>query len=153
MAENQSESEKLWHIRKSASSTAASLRPNNVSEDVTVPMSNVPELLTGVSKICRKYDLIFVIFGHAGDGNLHPKIMFDATDSGEAERVHKASREIFELAVALEGTLTGEHGIGLAKASYMTLEHDPIAMAVMRSLKKLFDPNNVLNPGKMDLDG
>jgi len=153
VAENQSESEKLWHIRKSASSTAASLRPNNVSEDVTVPMSNVPELLTGVSKICRKYDLIFVIFGHAGDGNLHPKIMFDATDSGEAERVHKASREIFELAVALEGTLTGEHGIGLAKASYMTLEHDPIAMAVMRSLKKLFDPNNVLNPGKMDLDG
>jgi glycolate dehydrogenase FAD-linked subunit len=133
------------------SSTAASLRPNNVSEDVTVPMSKVPELLTGVSKICRKYELLFVIFGHAGDGNLHPKIMYDASNSDEADRVHQASREIFELSVALEGTLTGEHGIGLAKAPYMKLEHDPIAMATMRSLKKLFDPNNILNPGKMDL--
>jgi len=151
VAENQSESEKLWHIRKSASSTAASLRSNNVSEDVTVPISKVPKLLTGVSKICRKYDLLFVIFGHAGDGNLHPKIMYDASNHDEAERVHQACKEIFRLTVALEGTLTGEHGIGLAKAPYMKLEHDPIAMTVMRSLKKLFDPNNILNPGKMDL--
>jgi len=146
------ESEKLWHIRKSASSTAASLRPNNVSEDVTVPMSQVPNLLTGVSEICRRHDLIFVIFGHAGDGNLHPKIMYDAADPGEAERVHQASQDIFRLAISLEGTLTGEHGIGLAKAPYMNLEHDPVAMDVMRSVKKLFDPHNILNPGKMALD-
>lgn len=146
------ESEKLWRIRKSASSTAASLRPNNVSEDVTVPMSQVPNLLTGVSEICRRLDLIFVIFGHAGDGNLHPKIMYDATDPDEAERVRQASQDIFRLAISLEGTLTGEHGIGLAKAPYMKLEHDPVAMDVMRSLKKMFDPHNILNPGKMDLD-
>ena len=151
VAETKDASEKLWQIRKSASSTAASLMPNNVSEDVTVPMSKVPELLIGVSKICRHYDLLFVIFGHAGDGNLHPKIMYDASDPDQTERVHKASEEIFKLAVALGGTLTGEHGIGLAKAPYMRLEHDPVAMDLMRNLKKLFDPNNVLNPGKMDL--
>ncbi|RJQ62186.1 MAG: FAD-binding protein [Desulfobacteraceae bacterium] len=152
VAETREASEKLWQIRKSASSTAASLRPNNVSEDVTVPMSQVPNLLAGVSRICRGYGLVFVIFGHAGDGNLHPKIMYDAMNPEEARRVHRASEEIFRLAIQLGGTLTGEHGIGLAKAPYMKFEHDPIAMEVMRSLKRLFDPNNILNPGKMNLE-
>ena len=118
-----------------------------------MPMSKVPELLTGVSAIVKKYDLPFVIFGHAGDGNLHPRIMYDQSDPDQVERLHRAVREIFELTCNLGGTLSGEHGIGLAKAPYMALEHDAVSIDLMRSLKKLFDPHNILNPGKMSLDG
>ncbi len=152
-ADSPEEAEELWKARKSVGSVASQLRANNISEDVTVPISKVPDLLTGVSNIVRKYGLPFVVFGHAGDGNLHPKIMYDPSDPKEVEGAKKAADEIFTLTCDLGGTLTGEHGIGLAKAPYMKMEHDPVALDVMRSLKKLFDPNNILNPGKMNLDG
>lgn len=145
------EAEKLWQGRKVAGSTAAKLRPNYVSEDVTVPVSRLPELLTGISQIVHKHDLPFVIFGHAGDGNLHPRIMYDGYDPQQAQRVESAVAEIFELTCTLDGTLTGEHGVGLAKAPYMHLEHDAVALEVMRSIKFMLDPNNVLNPGKRNL--
>ncbi len=151
-AESSEEAEKLWEVRKSVGSVAAKLRPSNASEDVAVPMSKVPNLLTGISAIVRSYDLPFVIFGHAGDGNLHPKIMYDPSDTSQVERVTRAVDEIFRLTCELGGTLTGEHGIGLSKAPYMELEHDPVALDVMRSIKRQFDPNNILNPGKMRLD-
>lgn len=152
VADTADEAEELWKARKSVGSTAGQLRANSVSEDVTVPMSKVPDLLTGISIIVRKYDLPFVIFGHAGDGNLHPRIMYDRSDPDNVTRLSKAVDEIFKLTCNLGGTLTGEHGIGLSKAPYMTLEHDPVAMDVMRSIKILFDPNNILNPGKMALE-
>ncbi len=152
-ADSPEEAEELWKGRKSVGSVASQLRANNISEDVTVPISKVPDLLTGVSNIVRKYGLPFVVFGHAGDGNLHPKIMYDPSDPKEVEGAKKAADEIFTLTCNLGGTLTGEHGIGLAKAPYMKMEHDPVALDVMSSLKKLFDPNNILNPGKMNLDG
>jgi len=151
-AESNKERERLWKVRKSAGSVAAQLRPSNASEDVAVPMSKVPDLLTGISAIVRSYDLPFVIFGHAGDGNLHPKIMYDPSDADQVERVTKAVDEIFRLTCELGGTLTGEHGIGLSKAPYMELEHDSVSLDVMRSIKRLFDPNKILNPGKMRLD-
>jgi len=151
-AESKEEREKLWKARKSAGSVAAQLRPGNASEDVAVPMSKVPDLLTGISKIVRSYDLPFVIFGHAGDGNLHPKIMYDPSDTGQVKSVTRAVDEIFRLTCELGGTLTGEHGIGLSKAPYMELEHDPVALDVMQLIKRQFDPNNILNPGKMRLD-
>ncbi len=151
VADTADEAEELWKARKSVGSTAGQLRANSVSEDVTVPMSKVPDLLTGISIIVRKYDLPFVIFGHAGDGNLHPRIMYDRSDPDNVTRLNKAVDEIFKLTCNLGGTLTGEHGIGLSKAPYMTLEHDPVAIDVMRSIKILFDPNNILNPGKMAL--
>ena len=146
------EAEELWLARKSIGIAAAQLRPKFVSEDVTVPMSNVPNLLTGISSIVKKIGLPFIIFGHAGDGNLHPKIMYDHTDPEQVKGIKQASYEIFKLACDLDGTLTGEHGIGIAKAPYMHLEHDQVALDLMRSLKKLFDPNNILNPGKMNLE-
>lgn len=152
VADTADEAEELWKARKSVGSTAAQLRANSVSEDVTVPMSKVSDLLTGISIIVRKYDLPFVIFGHAGDGNLHPRIMYDRSDPDNVTRLSKAVDEIFKLTCNLGGTLTGEHGIGLSKAPYMTLEHDPVAIDVMRSIKILFDPNNILNPGKMALE-
>jgi glycolate oxidase len=151
-AETPEEAEELWKARKSVGSVASQLRANNISEDVTVPISKVPDLLTGISGIVRKYHLPFVVFGHAGDGNLHPKIMYDPSDPKEVKGVKKAADEIFALTCNLGGTLTGEHGIGLAKAPYMQLEHDAVALDVMRTLKTLFDPNNILNPGKMSLN-
>ena len=151
VAESADETEALWKARRSVGSIAARLRSHNVSEDVTVPMSKVPDLLTHISEIVQKYGLPFVIFGHAGDGNLHPRIMYDRTDPDQIKQVHSAVGEIFELTCRMGGTLTGEHGIGLAKAPYMTLEHDPVALEVMKSLKGLFDPNDILNPGKMGL--
>ena len=150
-AKSTEEAEELWKGRNSVGSVAAQLRVDNVSEDVTVPISRVPDLLTHISAIVSNYDLPFVIFGHAGDGNLHPRIMYDRSDPDQVKRVGKAVDEIFKLTCELDGTLTGEHGIGLAKAAYMNLEHDPVALELMSSFKKLLDPNNVLNPGKMNL--
>ena len=152
VAHTAEETEELWRARKSAGSTAAQLRPSSVSEDVTVPISKVPDLLTGISKIVRNYGLPFVIFGHAGDGNLHPRIMYDPSVPDQVQQLKKAVYEIFKLTCDLGGTLTGEHGIGLSKAPYMTLEHDQVSLDLMRSIKRLFDPNNILNPGKMALD-
>ena len=150
-ADSAEEAEELWLARKSAGSVAAQLRTNNVSEDVAVPISKVPDLLNGISTIVHNYHLPFVIFGHAGDGNLHPKIMYDSSDPDQINRAERAVHEVFKLACDLGGTLTGEHGIGLSKAPFMTLEHDPVAMDVMGRIKKMFDPNNILNPGKMAL--
>ncbi|MEW6671989.1 MAG: FAD-linked oxidase C-terminal domain-containing protein [Thermodesulfobacteriota bacterium] len=145
-------SAELWRIRKSISGMAASLRPNNVSEDVTVPISQVPVMLEEVAKIVREEGFPFVIFGHAGDGNLHPKVMYDKNEPDQVRRLTNVVEKVFRLTCALGGTLTGEHGIGLAKAPFMRLEHDAEAMALMRGIKRLVDPNNILNPGKMDLD-
>lgn len=152
IADSDEEADELWRVRRSISSIVAQIRPNNVSEDVAVPISMVPDLLTGISTIVTNYGLPFVIFGHAGDGNLHPKIMYDHSDKDQVQRLNKAVDEIFKLTCSLGGTLSGEHGIGLAKAPFMELEHDPVSLDVMRSLKRMFDPNNILNPGKMRLD-
>ncbi|MFO7984777.1 MAG: FAD-linked oxidase C-terminal domain-containing protein [Desulfatiglandaceae bacterium] len=122
-------------------------------EDLAVPMSKVPVKLRYIADLARKYDLQIPTVGHAGDGNLHPVVSFDGTDPEQVRRVEAASAELFEKVVELEGTLTGEHGIGLAKIPFMGLEHDPVSMDVMRSVKRLLDPNNVLNPGKMGLEG
>jgi glycolate oxidase len=152
LAKSAAEAEELWRARKSAGSAAAQMRANNVSEDVTVPMSKVPHLLARLSTVVRKHGLPFVIFGHAGDGNLHPRIMYDGTDPDQVQRVQRAVREMFELTCELGGTLTGEHGIGLAKAPFMGLEHETVALDLMRSLKRMLDPHNILNPGKMNLE-
>lgn len=151
-AKSESEVTELWKARKSAYAVLARIKTHFVLEDVTVPMGKVADLLRGVGEIAKKYDLQIATFGHAGDGNLHPQILYDGYDPDQVKRMEAASGELFKLAISLEGTLTGEHGIGISKAPYMTLEHDPAAMDVMRSLKKLFDPNNILNPGKMALE-
>lgn len=145
------EAEALWRARKSVGSAAAKLRTSNVSEDVTIPVSKVPDLLTGVAAIVERHGLPFVIFGHAGDGNLHPRIMFDRSQPDQVRKVQEAVEEIFRLTCNLGGTLSGEHGIGLAKAPFMPLEHDTVAMGLMRALKGLVDPRNILNPGKLGL--
>jgi glycolate oxidase len=151
LASSDQDAEKLWEARKSAYGVLARIKTNFVLEDITVPMARVAEMLKGVEAIAQSNDIQIATFGHAGDGNLHPQILYDGYDPEQVKRKEAASAELFQLAIHLGGTLTGEHGIGLSKARYMTLEHDPVAMEVMRSLKKLFDPNNILNPGKMGL--
>jgi len=151
VAKSPREAEDLWRGRKALSSAAARLRPNNISEDVTVPISKVPDLLAGISRIARKHGLLFVIFGHAGDGNLHPKIMYDRNNPQQVQKISAAVGEIFHLTCNLGGTLTGEHGIGLAKAPFMLLEHSQTSLDLMSAIKNLVDPNNILNPGKMGL--
>ena len=146
------EVEDLWAARKSAYAVLARIKTHFVLEDVTVPMTNIAELLKGIDEISKRHDIQIATFGHAGDGNLHPQILYDGYDPEQVKRMEEASADIFKLAIDLDGTLTGEHGIGLAKAQYMTLEHDPVAMDVMRRIKKMFDPNNILNPGKMGLE-
>lgn len=136
--------DQLWHIRRTVSDSAESLMPNSVSEDVTVPISQIPKMLSGTSDICRRRNLPMVMFGHAGDGCLQPKILYDASDPDQTERLGKAFSEILQLTIDLGGTLTGEHGLGSVKAPFMKLEHDPVSMDVMRTLKTLFDPNHIL---------
>ncbi|HKI48147.1 MAG TPA: FAD-linked oxidase C-terminal domain-containing protein, partial [Desulfobacteria bacterium] len=142
----------LWAARKSAYGVMARINNNLIVEDLAVPMSKIPEMLRTISNLAKKYDLQIPTVGHAGDGNLHPVVSFDGTDPDQVRRVEEASEELFKKVVELGGTLTGEHGIGLAKIPFMHLEHDETSMDVMQSLKRLFDPNNILNPGKMWLE-
>ncbi|HDI79321.1 MAG TPA: FAD-binding protein [Desulfobacteraceae bacterium] len=150
-AETEAQEEEIWKARKSAYGVLARIKSNFVLEDVTVPISRVPELLKGISEISKRNEIQIATFGHAGDGNLHPQILYDGYNMKEVEKMKNASRELFELAISLGGTLTGEHGIGLSKAPFMGLEHDEVEMDMMRKIKRLFDPNNILNPGKMAL--
>jgi glycolate oxidase len=151
-AASEQEAEELWQARKSAYAVLARIKTHFVLEDVTVPMAKVADLLKGVEAIAEKHSIQIATFGHAGDGNLHPQILYDGYDPAQVERMEAASADLFQLAIDLGGTLTGEHGIGLSKAPYMTLEHDAVAMDVMRRIKKMLDPNNILNPGKMALE-
>lgn len=151
-AKTDKEAEDLWAARKSAYAVLARIKTHFVLEDVTVPMTNIAKLLKGVEDISKRHALQIATFGHAGDGNLHPQILYDGYDPEQVRRMEEASADLFKLAIDLDGTLTGEHGIGLSKASYMGLEHDPVAIDVMGHIKKVFDPNNILNPGKMGLE-
>jgi glycolate oxidase len=150
-ADDRQEAEALWAARKSAYGVMARINNNLFVEDLAVPMSKVPAMLRAISDLAKKYDLRIPTVGHAGDGNLHPVISFDGTNPEEVHRVEQASSELFEKVIELGGTLTGEHGIGLAKARFMGWEHDEMSMDIMRAMKGVFDPNNILNPGKMGL--
>ena len=146
------EAEKLWTARRSLGGVYARLNTDFVAQDITVPISKIPDVITGTKEISKRYNLLIPIAGHLGDGNLHPVIVYDGTNPEVTARVQQAAADLFRLGIDLGGTLTGEHGIGLEKAEFMPLEHSPVAMGVMNNLKKLFDPNNILNPGKMGLE-
>jgi glycolate oxidase len=152
MAESPKQAADLWQARRSIGPVSIKHWPVGLVEDVTVPMSQIPDLLKGVREIAAHNQLDIINFGHCGDGNLHPQIMFDPAEDGIDARVERAASEIFQLACRLGGTLSGEHGIGLSKAGFLKFEHQPEELELMRELKGLFDPNNILNPGKMGLE-
>ncbi|MCJ7830565.1 MAG: FAD-binding protein, partial [Desulfobacterales bacterium] len=150
-ADTTAEAERLWAVRKSIGGLIGKIELNFMPEDLTVPMSRVTDYLQGCQAIARRRGLTILNFGHAGDGNFHTNILYDAQDADHLARLEPTRYDLHRLACDLGGTLTGEHGIGMTKAPFMHLEHDPVAMKVMRSLKRALDPNNILNPGKMGL--
>ena len=152
IAETPEESEALWQIRRSVSASLRKVNPDKYNEDICVPRSKVPEMIRKVDEISDRYGVPIVNFGHAGDGNIHVNIMIDKKIPGEQEKAEKAIKEVFEGALALGGTMSGEHGIGIAKAPYIPLEITPETALYMKTLKKALDPNNILNPGKIFLD-
>jgi glycolate oxidase len=148
LATSESERDILWSARRAALSSLARVKPSTILEDATVPRSRIVELIEVINNISAKYDLHIGTFGHAGDGNLHPTILTDLRDKEEEKRVEEAIEELFIETVKLEGTLSGEHGIGLTKAKFLKLEISDDAFNLMKRLKAAFDPNNILNPGK-----
>ena len=147
-AKTAEESEALWEARRSVSPGVARLARNKLSEDIAVPRSQVPEMVARLQGISRANDVPMVVYGHIGDGNLHPTLLFDRRDAAQMKRVEKAAGEIFEAAVSLGGTLTGEHGIGIFKRDHIASALDPMALTWMLAVKKLFDPHGIMNPGK-----
>jgi glycolate oxidase len=151
IADDPAERDRLWVARRNASPSVTLYGTKKLNEDISVPRSKLPEALEAIYAIGKKYDLHVPCFGHAGDGNIHVNVMLDGSDPVQLENGHKAIREIFELVVAMGGTLSGEHGIGLSKAEFMDIAFTPEEMELFRRIKNAFDPNNILNPGKMGL--
>lgn len=147
MAGTTEEAEKLWHARRTAFGAVARLRPNCIVEDATVPVKRLPEMIRKVVELSEKYHLKIGVLAHAGDGNLHPLIMTDLQDKEEMARIDKALDELYAAAIGMGGTLSGEHGIGIAKDRFMPMEFNESALNIMRGIKGVFDPNNILNPG------
>jgi glycolate oxidase len=149
IAQTEAEREELWQARKLVSPAITQVKPTKISEDATVPRSKIPEMFARLREIRDKYNLHLVVFGHAGDGNLHPNIIADARDKEEMRRVEEAVGEIFQAAIELGGTLSGEHGIGTMKAPYMEMELGSTGLDMMRRIKQAWDPLNILNPYKI----
>ncbi|QTN00586.1 glycolate oxidase subunit GlcD [Sediminibacillus dalangtanensis] len=149
MAASETEAEALRSARRSALSALARLKPTTILEDATVPRSEIANMVEAINRIAEKHQVEICTFGHAGDGNLHPTCLTDARDKEEMKRVEQAFEEIFTTAVALGGTITGEHGVGAMKAPYLHLKLGEAGVEAMRSIKQAFDPKNIMNPGKM----
>ncbi|MBD8635993.1 FAD-linked oxidase C-terminal domain-containing protein [Stenotrophomonas sp. CFBP 13725] len=141
--------EKLWAARKALSPALRSIAPGKINEDVVVPVSRIPALVAGVQALAREFDLTIVTFGHAGNGNLHVNILYHPDDADENARAHAALPRIFALTLALEGTLSGEHGIGLAKRDFMAQAFTAETLTAMHAIKAALDPDGILNPGKV----
>lgn len=149
VAQTKEEAAELWRARKLVSPAIVREKPTKISEDATVPRSKIPEMFQRLKEIREKYKIDLVVFGHAGDGNLHPNIIADKRDKEEMRRVEQAVEEIFKAAIELGGTLSGEHGIGTLKAPFMEMELGAAGLDMMKRIKESWDPNNILNPGKI----
>ncbi len=149
VAKNDEERDGLLQARRDALPALAQVSPTTILEDATVPRSEVPKMIKALQEISKKYNLKIGTFGHAGDGNLHPTILTDERNTEEMEKVNKAIDEIFENAIKLGGTLSGEHGIGIAKKKYVVNEFGEDGVEALKAVKKALDPKNILNPGKI----
>ncbi len=145
-AETEADRERIWKARRSISPALYAIKPKKVNEDIVVPRSKIPDIVRAIDEIARRHDLLIVNFGHAGDGNIHTNIM---VEEAELPKTGAAVKEIFEATLRLGGSISGEHGIGLAKAPYLPLELGADAIGAMKKIKRALDPNNILNPGKI----
>ncbi|SRR5579883_639355 len=146
-AANAAESAALWNARKALSPALRTISPHKINEDVVVPVSRVPQLIERLRALANQYALPIVSFGHAGNGNLHVNLL--PRDEAERERAHACLAEVFKAVIELDGTLSGEHGIGTAKRDFMAQAIDAHALELMRGIKRVFDPDGILNPGKL----
>ncbi len=141
--------DELWALRRYLSPAVARIRPNKVNEDIVVPRRRVPDYLDAMERLSLDCDLPVVCFGHVGDGNIHVNVMLDAADPDQFERGEAAKARVFELAVEMGGTISGEHGIGIMKSQFLGLALSPEAVAAMKAVKQALDPNGIMNPGKI----
>ncbi len=148
-ATNDQEAERLWSARRNVSPSLAGLRPHKISEDIVVPRSLLPDLVDMLGGLSHRYGLPVPAFGHAGDGNIHVNVMLDKNNKMELERAHALIGALFKAVIQMGGTITGEHGIGITKAPYLPLEISGEGLALMARIKKAFDPQGILNPGKI----
>lgn len=149
VAQDAAERDRVWAARRAALSALAQLKPTLVLEDATVPRSRIPDMVAAIGRIAARYEITIGTFGHAGDGNLHPTILTDKRDSKEWQRVEKAIDAIFDEALKMGGTLSGEHGTGLAKCRYLEKETSAGTLLFSARIKRAMDPKNILNPGKI----
>ena len=148
VARDEKERTDLWNARRAIGASLARKAPNKLGEDIAVPRSAVPEAVRRLKDISARHGLPIAIFGHAGDGNLHPNVLFDLRDPKEKETMEQMIAEIFQTALDLEGTLSGEHGVGTLKLPFMEGAVDPVSLAVQKSIRRLLDPLGIMNPGK-----
>lgn len=148
-AKDNAESEALWKVRRLVSPSLRDVNPHKYNEDIVVPRSKVPVVIRQIEQIQQKYDIPIVNFGHAGDGNIHVNVMINKEVPGQEEKAQEAIKEIFQAALDLNGTMSGEHGVGLAKQPFIEMELNPAQIKAMQSIKLALDPNNILNPGKI----
>lgn len=148
-ANTSSDRERLWTARRAVSPALYKINPTKINEDVVVPRSRLSDLIHEIERISRDYRLQIVSFGHAGDGNLHINIMTDEKNAEEYSRAQKAVQALFEATLRLGGSISGEHGIGITKARFLPMEVGDRVIGIMKEIKRVFDPNNILNPGKL----
>jgi D-lactate dehydrogenase len=148
-AESEEEIAQLWKARESLSPALRSVAPKKINEDVVVPVSRIPELIDGLSTLSKEMDIRIVNFGHAGNGNIHVNLLLNPDDPAEMARGEECLDAMFDLVLRLNGTISGEHGVGLLKRGFVARELDPVALRLMLDIKQQFDPDNILNPGKM----
>jgi glycolate oxidase len=149
LAANDDDRDRLWNVRRLLSGALKATGLLKINHDVVVPRGRVPELFAAIAELRREYQLRIAAFGHAGDGNIHVNLMVDPRDAQQRARAREAERRLFEQVIALEGSISGEHGIGFAKAQYIGLELSSEEIALMKRVKTAFDPNGILNPGKI----
>lgn len=152
-AEAVADSKALWAARRALSPLLRDIAPKKINEDVVVPVSRLPELLQGLGELSRKYQVANANFGHAGNGNIHVNLLVDPDDPAQMQRAEACLDDVFSLVLRLNGTLSGEHGVGTEKRAFVGREIDAATLALMKQIKRVFDPNNVLNPGKLFPDG
>ncbi|HPX60526.1 MAG TPA: FAD-linked oxidase C-terminal domain-containing protein [Deltaproteobacteria bacterium] len=148
-ASDKAESEQLWKVRRLVSPSLRDVNPDKYNEDIVVPRSRVPDVIRRIEGISARYGMPIVNFGHAGDGNIHVNIMVDKRQPGMEAKAHEAIRDVFQAALDLGGTMSGEHGVGLSKAPFIEQELSADQIAAMQAIKQALDPQNILNPGKM----
>jgi glycolate oxidase len=139
----------LWEARRAISPALYHLKPHKINEDIVVPIDQIPFALTKLHRLSTESGIPIVCFGHAGDGNLHVNIMTDKKDEGEYTLAQGLVRRIFDITIAAGGSISGEHGIGLAKSAYMNMEIKERELQLMKDIKHLIDPKNIMNPGKI----